>query len=135
MIESKRNMKRFGSHIRLKLIFQQFQQFQFESTSSSRSMIKASFVNDRLHFVNENFVISRKNFFNKDKRAVIAKEILIFSTKKIRHRVENFLKTILKQIFLSENRVVNYIKTQYVKDSAIVLLMMKVSQSSKSFIY
>ena len=96
MIKSKKNMKRFESHIRSKSIFQQSQQFQFKSAFSSKLMIKTSFVNNRLYFVNENFIISQKNFFNKDKRAVIAKKISIFLTKKTRHRIEDSLKTILK---------------------------------------
>ena len=124
MIESKKSGKHLGQ--------QQSQQSEQQIRSSSSiqiKKIKTSMINDRLHFVDESFVISYKNSFNKDKRMIIEKKSSTISfTKKLRHRfdrIENFLKIIMKQMSFNFNRAFNYFKTQYAKNNVVVMIMIK----------
>ena len=63
---------------------------------------------------------------------------IISSTKKFKHRfdrTENFLKIIMKQILFSFNRVFNYIKIQYAKDNAMIMMIIKNLQFFDSSFY
>ena len=65
-------------------------------------------------------------------------QLIISSTKKFKHRfdwTENFLKIIMKQMSLNFNRVFNYIKTQYARNNAIIMMMMRNSQFFDSSFY
>ena len=101
--------------------------------------IKASMINDRLHFVDEDFVTFYDNSFNKNKRMIIEKESsTILFTKKLRHRfdrIENFLKIIMKQMSFSFNRAFNYFKTQYAKNNVVVMIMIKNFQQDEFSFY
>ena len=137
MTESKKNEKHLKQHDQQQsLSFEQ----QIRSLSSIQiKKIKTSLISDYLHLVDEEFVTSRESLFNKNKRVIIKKEqLIISSTKKFKHRfdrTENFLKIIMKQMSLSFNRVFNYIKTQYARDSAIIMMMIRNSQFFDSFLY
>ena len=76
MTESKKNeknLKQFEQQIRL-------------SSSIYIKKIKSLIISDRLHFADQNFIILRENFFNKNKRVIIEKEISTTSlTKKSKH--------------------------------------------------
>ena len=96
-------------------------------------------INDRLHLADEDFVILHENFFNKNKRMIIEKESSTISfTKKLKHcfnRIEDFLKIIIKQMSFNFNRAFNYFKTQYAKDSAVIMTIIKNSQQVEFLFY
>ena len=101
--------------------------------------IETPMINGRLHLADENFVTSHESSFNKSKRMTTGKESSTTSfTKKSRHRsdrTEDPLKIIMKQMSLSSNRAFNYSKTQYAKNSAVVMTMIKNSQQAESSPY
>ena len=135
MTESKKNEKHLRQHDQQQFLF--FEQQIRSSSSIQIKKIKISLISNRLHFADEEFVTLRENFFNKSKRVITEKEqSIISSTKKFKHRfdrTENFLKIIMKQMSFSFNRVFNYIKTQYARNNAIIMMMIKNLQFFDSF--
>ena len=137
MTESEKNEKHLRQHNQQQFLF--FEQQIRLSSSIQIKKIKALMISDRLYFVNENFVTSRKIFFNKSKRVITEeKSSIISSTKKLKHRfdrIENFLKIIMKQILFSFNRISKYIKIQYARNSAMIMIMMRNLQFFNFLLY